>query len=70
MAKVHAWIVHDETGRIVAVARLSPRTKAIVQTGAGQSVFRTDVEEDVIPKLASGSHKIDVERNSIVHHSR
>ncbi|MFD9498052.1 hypothetical protein [Streptomyces sp. NPDC060035] len=66
MAKVSVSIVHDEIGRIVAVARPSKDVKAVVSVGEGQSVFETEVEEGSIPELASGNHRVDVANNSVV----
>ena len=64
MARVRVSIVHDELGRIVSIAR--PAENVVVLGGDGQSVFETEVEEDNIQELASGSHRVDVERNSVV----
>jgi hypothetical protein len=64
MARVRAFIVHDEMGRIISIARPAENVKVL--GGDGQSVFETEVEEDNIEELATGSHRVDVERNSIV----
>ncbi|MFC9324159.1 hypothetical protein [Kitasatospora sp. NPDC057015] len=64
MAKVKVSIVHDQAGRIMSVAR--PAEKVVVLSGDGQSVFETEVEEDSVVELAGGSHRVDVQKNSIV----
>ena len=64
MARVPVTIVHDEVGNIISVAR--PAENAIAITGAGQSVFETEVEEDTIEELATGSYRADAAQNSVV----
>ncbi len=66
MAKIRVWIVHDEVGRIISIARPSKDAKVVVLSGGGQSVFETEVEEDSIVDLAGGSHKVDLEQKSVV----
>lgn len=66
MAKVLVSIVHDESGRIISIARPSKDTKVIVLSGDGQSVFQTEVEEDSIIELAGGSHRVNLETKSVV----
>ncbi len=64
MARVRVSIVHDEVGRIISIAR--PAENAKVLGGDGRSVFETEVEEDRIEELAAGSHRVDIQRNSVV----
>jgi hypothetical protein len=66
MARIPVLIVHDETGRIVSIARPSKGVKVVVGSGPGQSVFETEVEEKSIVELAGGSHRVDIEQKSVV----
>jgi hypothetical protein len=66
MAKVRASIVHDETGRIVSIARPSKDAKAITLSGNGHSVFETELEEDKIPEMVAGSHRVDLAKKTVV----
>jgi hypothetical protein len=65
MARVRVWIVHDEVGRIISIARPSKDAKVVILSGDGQSVFEADVEEDSIVELAGGSHSVDIEKKSV-----
>jgi len=56
MKKGKVSIVHDKNGRIVSIAQPSEYAKVIVLSGDGQSVFETEVEENSIVELVSGSH--------------
>ncbi len=64
MARVRVTIVHDEVGNIISVAR--PAENAIVIGGDGQSVFETEVEENTIEELVTGSYRADAAQNSVV----
>jgi hypothetical protein len=66
MAKIRVSIVHDETGNIISIARPSKDAKVVVLSGAGHSVFETEVEEDSIVELTGGSHKVNVTKKSVV----
>jgi hypothetical protein len=66
MARIPVFIVHDETGGIVSIARPSDPARATILSGPGQSVLQTEVEEDSIPELAAGGHRVDIERKSVV----
>lgn len=66
MTKVKVSIVHDKSGRIISIAQPSEDAKVIVLSGDEQSVFETEVEENNIVELVSGSHIVDIERNLII----
>jgi len=66
MPKVKVSIVHDINGRIVSIAQPSEDAKVIILSGDGQSVFETEVEENRIVELVSGSHVVDIARNLII----
>jgi hypothetical protein len=66
MAKVPVFIVHDEIGRIVSIARPSEEAKVVIVGGSGQSVFETSVEEESIVELVDGSHRVDIAQKSVI----
>lgn len=66
MATVRVSIVHDDTGRIVSVSRPTEGANVIVQSGEGQSVLETEVDEEGIHDLVAGNHLVDAENKRIV----
>jgi hypothetical protein len=66
MGKIEVSVVHDELGRIVAVARPTDPSRATVLVGAGQSILVTEIDEERIPGLTSGRHRVDLEGGAIV----
>lgn len=68
MAKVRVVVVHDESGRILSVARPSDAGRVDVLSGHRQSVVETDVDEDGIAALVDGRHTVGVARRTIVAH--
>jgi hypothetical protein len=66
MARVTVLVVHDESGRIVAVARPAVGAKTVVLSGAGQSVLETEADEDSVMELVSGVHRVDLEQKKVV----
>lgn len=66
MAQIPVSIVHDETGRIVSIARPTDEARVVILSGQGQSVLRTEVDEDSITELVGGSHRVDVQQQSVV----
>jgi len=66
MAQVPASIVHDEIGRIIAIVRPAPGTRAIISGGDGQAVLETEVDEDSVIDLVGGGYRVDATRRSIV----
>jgi hypothetical protein len=69
MKKVKAFIVHDETGGILSVARPASDAKVTILGREGHSVFETEVDESQILELVSGSHAVDVAKKAVVRHS-
>jgi hypothetical protein len=66
MPKVPVWIVHDEVGSIVSIARPATDANVIVLSGEGQSVLETEVEQDSIVELVAGGHRVDRLRKAVV----
>jgi hypothetical protein len=66
MARVPVLIVHDEIGRIVSIARPAAGAKVVVVGGNGQSVFKTEVDEESIIELAGGAHRVDAAQESVI----
>jgi hypothetical protein len=66
MARVRVFIVHDEIGRIISIARPAEEAKVIVLGGQGQSVFETEVEEESIVDLADGSRRVDIAQKAVI----
>ena len=56
MAKTQVYVVHDETGHIVSIGRVSKGAKAIKLCGEGQSVFETEVDDGAIDEMVSGGY--------------
>jgi hypothetical protein len=56
MAKTQAYVVHDETGRIVSIGRVSKGAKAIKLCGEGQSMFETEVDDGAIEEMIGGGY--------------
>ena len=66
MPRTRVFIVHDETGRIISVARPASGAKVIIFGGEGQSVLETEVDDDRIADLARGRHRVDVAQRSLL----
>jgi hypothetical protein len=66
MGTVRVSIVHDEAGAIISMARPAKDAKVLVLSGEGQAVLETEVDEDSVVELVSGSHRVDVEQKSVV----
>ena len=66
MAQVPASIVHDEIGRIIAIVRPAPGTRAIISGGDGQTVLETEVDEDSVIDLVGGGYRVDATRRLVV----
>jgi hypothetical protein len=65
MARIPVIVVHNEVGRIIAIAQPS-NPKAVVSCGPGQTALETEVEEDSIAELVTGKHRVDTERKIVV----
>jgi len=61
---IQVSIVHDETGRIVSISRPSDDAKVIVLSGAGESVLRTQVDEQQVSELIN-THRVDLSRGAL-----
>jgi hypothetical protein len=66
MARISVFIVHDETGRIISIARPAESRKVVVGSGAGEAVFETEVEEESIPHLVTGTRRVDIARKALL----
>lgn len=65
MASAKVSIVHDELGHIKSIARPSEGANVMVLSGDGESVFVTEVEEEVVSELVN-SHRVDISQDSLV----
>jgi hypothetical protein len=66
MARVRAQVVHDELGRIISIARPAQDVKVVISGSNGQAVLETEVDEDMIAGMVSGSHRVDAQAQAIV----
>jgi hypothetical protein len=69
MARVRATIVHDQTGRIISVARPSKDAKVIVLSGDGHSAMETEIDEETAEDLVGGGYRVNIEQKSLVTHA-
>lgn len=58
MAKIEISVVHDELGRILSIARPSKDARVVILSGGGQSVFVTQVDEEICSDLVN-SHRVE-----------
>jgi hypothetical protein len=65
MARIPVFIVHDEAGGIISIARPTDPARVTILSGPGQSVLQTEVDEDSIIDLAGGGHRVNIERKSV-----
>jgi hypothetical protein len=66
MPRTRVFVVHDETGRIISVARPASDAKVIIFGGEGKSVLETEVDAGRIADPAGGRQRVDVAHGSLL----
>jgi hypothetical protein len=66
MARKRVFVVYDEAGRIISVARPQSDAKVVIFGGEGQAVLETEVGDSRIADPAGGRHRVDVAQRSVV----
>lgn len=65
MATVRGFVVHDELGRVISIARPSRDAKVLVLSGQGQSVLETDIDADSVLELVGGIYWVNLEQQAL-----